>query len=355
MTASMNLIIFVVVSSVVLTSCEDINLASFNVRIFGQQKVMNQDVVDVLVQRFRDKSETAIEELLRQVNEVNDDAFNHVISDRLGRTSSKEQYSFFYKTSVFTLVDSYIYDDPGDIFEREPFNVRLRVNNWDLVLSAIHTKPDDAVIELSRMVDVYEDLVKRWDLKDVLILGDFNADCSYVRQKEWPEVRLRSDQRFQWYIGDDADTTVLESTDCAYDRFAIAGEDLQKAVSSYKVFDFETEFGISKELAESVSDHYPIEMTLSDEAFNTASEHSTTDGNGRGSGVRCKGLISCNALWISSSSVGLCYSISCGGSEEGGMQFTMFAYLSFDFLCFFGGWGVGHKGENIRKYVHFTE
>lgn len=31
-------------------------------------------------------------------------------------------------------------------------------------------------------------------------------------------------------------------------RFAIAGEDLQKAVSSYKVFDFETEFGISKEL-----------------------------------------------------------------------------------------------------------
>lgn len=35
----------------------------------------------------------------------------------------------------------------------------------DLVLSAIHTKPDDAVIELSRMVDVYEDLVERWDLK----------------------------------------------------------------------------------------------------------------------------------------------------------------------------------------------
>ncbi|PIK40039.1 putative deoxyribonuclease-1 [Apostichopus japonicus] len=324
MTASMNLVIFVVVSSVVLTSCENINLASFNVRIFGQQKVMNQDVVDVLVQiisrydviliqEIRDKSETAIEELLRQVNEVNDDAFSHVISDRLGRTSSKEQYSFFYKNSVFTLVDSYLYDDPGDIFEREPFNVRLRVNNWalpDLVLSAIHTKPDDAVIELSRMVDVYEDLVERWDLKDVLILGDFNADCSYVRQKEWPEVRLRSDQRFQWYIGDDADTTVRESTDCAYDRFTIAGEDLQKAVSSYKVFDFETEFGISKELAESVSDHYPIEMTLSDEAFNTASEHSTTDGNGRGSGVRCKGLTSWYLFWISSLLCGICYSIS---------------------------------------------
>jgi hypothetical protein len=50
-----------------------------------------------------------------------------------------------------------------------------------------------------------------------MILGDLNADCSYVPQSQWPNISLRTREEFIWWIGDSVDTTV-KSTDCAYDR-----------------------------------------------------------------------------------------------------------------------------------------
>lgn len=50
-----------------------------------------------------------------------------------------------------------------------------------------------------------------------MFLGDFNADCSYVKQSDWASIRLRSSDIFKWLIPDSADSTVGKS-DCAYDR-----------------------------------------------------------------------------------------------------------------------------------------
>ncbi len=50
-----------------------------------------------------------------------------------------------------------------------------------------------------------------------MLMGDFNADCSYVTTSQWSSIRLRTSSAFQWLIPDSADTTVT-STDCAYDR-----------------------------------------------------------------------------------------------------------------------------------------
>lgn len=49
-------------------------------------------------------------------------------------------------------------------------------------------------------------------------MGDFNAGCSYVPKKAWKDIRLRMDPKFVWLIGDQEDTTVKKSTNCAYDR-----------------------------------------------------------------------------------------------------------------------------------------
>lgn len=57
-----------------------------------------------------------------------------------------------------------------------------------------------------------------------MILGDLNAGCSYVTIKGWRAVRLRSDPKFHWLIGDEQDTTVREKTHCAYDRSAKTAE-----------------------------------------------------------------------------------------------------------------------------------
>ena len=88
----------------------------------------------------------------------------------------------------------------------------------DFALAAIHTSPSKAASEIDRLVDVYDDIKQRWKLKDVMILGDFNSGCSYVRTSSWPKIRLATDRRFYWLIPNDADTTVGRS-DCAYDRY----------------------------------------------------------------------------------------------------------------------------------------
>ena len=87
-----------------------------------------------------------------------------------------------------------------------------------LALIAVHLKPENVVSELNELAVVHEDITRRWSTNDVLILGDFNADCSYLSQRETDELRLRNYPNFHWLIPDDTDTTVTNS-DCAYDRY----------------------------------------------------------------------------------------------------------------------------------------
>lgn len=54
--------------------------------------------------------------------------------------------------------------------------------------------------------------------QNFIFMGDFNAGCSYVPKKAWKNIRLRTDPKFVWLIGDREDTTVKKSTSCAYDR-----------------------------------------------------------------------------------------------------------------------------------------
>ena len=85
-------------------------------------------------------------------------------------------------------------------------------------MAAIHTKPTEAVSEIDRLVDVYDDITRRWSLNDVIILGDFNAGCSYVTKSAWEKIRLATDRRFYWLFSDHVDTTATMS-DCPYDRY----------------------------------------------------------------------------------------------------------------------------------------
>lgn len=95
-------------------------------------------------------------------------------------------------------------------------------------------------------------------------MGDFNAGCSYVPQKQWKNIRLRTHSEFVWLIGDKNDTTVKESTSCPYDRIVVRGQKLIDAVvpHSANIFDFQDNFQLSEEQALGVSDHFPVEFEL---------------------------------------------------------------------------------------------
>jgi len=253
-------------------------VGAFNIQIFGQAKMGKPDVVNVLkkilirydivlIQEIRDAANTAIQELLREVNSMGAGTWQMMLSERLGRTSSKEQYAFFYKQSTVGVVNVHQWPDVGDVFEREPYIVRFRpTSNYavgDFAFLGIHVKPDDAVVENDRLVDVYNSVSAMWNLPEMLIGGDLNADCSYVGANDWAKIRLRTDSRFLWTIPDTADTTVT-NTNCAYDRMILAGTRLRNnyVASSGVVHRFDTVQGISNQLALDTSDHYPVEIRL---------------------------------------------------------------------------------------------
>lgn len=73
---------------------------------------------------------------------------------------------------------------------------------WALGASIVHRAPG-------------QPMAVSW--QDVMLMGDFNADCSYVTSSQWSSIRLRTSSTFQWLIPDSADTTAT-STNCAYDR-----------------------------------------------------------------------------------------------------------------------------------------
>ena len=100
---------------------------------------------------------------------------------------------------------------------------------------AIHTKPDDAVSEVDKLVDVYDDVIKRWEIKNIVIMGDFNAACSYVRDTEWKNIRLANDKRFWWLIDDCQDTT-LKGSRCAYDRYYRATTTVKGSRCAYDMY-----------------------------------------------------------------------------------------------------------------------
>ena len=54
----------------------------------------------VVVQEIRDKSNTAAHELLEVINLPLVDKYSLLLSDRLGHSTSKEQYGYYYKGSV---------------------------------------------------------------------------------------------------------------------------------------------------------------------------------------------------------------------------------------------------------------
>ncbi|XP_075039579.1 deoxyribonuclease-1-like [Mixophyes fleayi] len=258
-------------------------IASFNIRRFGLKKckdcnvfpfitqiVSRYDII-VLLEVF-DAKEQAAKRLVEQLNSTCEDgaSYKYVISKPLGRNDYKEQYLYIYQGDLVTVKDQYQYMDmqPGDedSFAREPFIVRFQSKKTavkDFVLIPVHTTPKDSVQEIDELYDVYLDVKEKWGTENIMLLGDFNADGSYVSNKKMKTIRLRTDKRFHWLITDDKDTTATNTTDCTYDRIVVHDDLIQYIVpDSAKPFNFQVEYKLTDEQALAVSDHYPVEVEL---------------------------------------------------------------------------------------------
>ena len=246
---------------------QTIAVASFNIQVFGQSKIKKSEVMDVLskiikrydivaIQEVRSKEQNIIPALLNLVNDA-DAQYDYVISERLGRTTSKEQYVFVYNTKTVTLIanSDYVVDDPNDVFEREPFVAYFRSGNFDFKIVNNHIKPDDAGEELKQLAVVINSIYSSSSEKDIIVLGDMNADGSYFNEDNLGAVFPTWIQ----LIGNDENTTVAVS-DNTYDRMMTRDTTANvEYTGASEVFRWDTEYGITDiDFIKKVSDHYPV-------------------------------------------------------------------------------------------------
>jgi deoxyribonuclease-1-like protein len=259
-------------SSIILTPADTngtIKVGAFNIQVFGTSKASKPEVMGVLskiirnydviaVQEIRDSSQTALPALRDAVNAIGTPQYDYIVSERLGRTTSKEQYAYLYNTQTIQQIGSpYTYLDSNDLFHREPFVAEFKTKNgnFDFILVTIHTDPDTATQEINDLTKVVEDAKSKYQGEgDFIVMGDLNADCNYFNENS--QSPLRSSD-YYWVINNSVDTTT-KSTDCTYDRVISTSPAQMDYTGDSGVFRFDTAYNLNYDSTIAVSDHYPV-------------------------------------------------------------------------------------------------
>ncbi|XP_036912852.1 deoxyribonuclease-1-like 1 [Sturnira hondurensis] len=252
-------------------------ICAFNAQRLTLAKVAREHVMDTLVrilarcdimvlQEVVDPSPSVINLLIRELNRYDGSGpYSFLSSPSLGRSTYTEKYVYIYRSHKTQVQDHYLYDDKDDVFAREPFVAQFTLPSKvlpSLVLVPLHTTPKAVEKELNALYDVFLDVSQHWQSKDMILLGDFNADCASLAKKRLGELILRTQADFYWAIADEEDTTVRASTHCAYDRIVLHGERCRSLLHTATAFNFPRVFQLTEEEALNISDHYPVEVEL---------------------------------------------------------------------------------------------
>ncbi len=255
-----------------LAWCDTLLVASFNLENIGPTKLSDpvavSAIVDVIrtfdiiaLQEVRGSADLVYTSLVRVVNGGSDNGpYRFVSGPQVGSGSYFEQYGFIYDATrvAHTEGDWELYPDHGEAFARPPLLARFStLAGFDFVLADVHISPDDAQAEIDELVYVMKYGRDRWpSQKDVIILGDLNADCSYFSE-EGNLSPLRQ-PHYRWVIGDELDTTTAKSS-YTYDRIVFdrtwTDEDF---TGNHGVLRIDEVFGFSAEVTDAVSNHSPV-------------------------------------------------------------------------------------------------
>ncbi|XP_052026036.1 deoxyribonuclease-1-like 1 isoform X1 [Apodemus sylvaticus] len=258
---------------------EAFRICAFNAHRLTLAKVTKDSVMDTLVQILArcdimvlqevvDSSQNTVPFLLQKLKSIFDSSRSYTFlnSSLLGRSTYKEKYVYIYRSDKTKILNFYQYNDTDDIFAREPFVAQFTLPSKVLpsvVLVPLHTTPKDVEKELNALYHVFLDVSQRWQNENVILLGDFNADCASLSKKRLNSLLLRTNAGFHWVIPDGEDTTVRASTNCTYDRIVMHGQGCQRLLKAAATFDFPKRFQLTEEEALRISDHYPVEVELS--------------------------------------------------------------------------------------------
>ena len=252
-----------------IKSKNNVIIASFNIQVFGKKKSSKPKVLDTIakivsifdiiaIQEIQDKTGLTIKRLHSKIKKD----YSYVIGPRVGYSKRrKEQYAYFYRKEMVEYISSYTYNDTLDEFSRDPFiaHFKLKYLKQHLVLINIHTPPKFALREIRKLPDVIEDAYAKYSEKNIILLGDFNADCAYFDENSYE--RIFPPLKYAWAIENKRDTTV-SLTNCTYDRIVLTINMLKYYDFQSGVLKFNKIFRLPRKKALKISDHYPVWIKL---------------------------------------------------------------------------------------------
>jgi len=241
-------------------------IGAFNIQVLGQSKISDRNVANILadvirkfdviaIQELRWHDDSVIVQLMNLVNQ-NENRYDYVISERLGRTSSKEQYVFVYDRSRVRVVgESFIVPDRQDYWHREPMASTFQVKGpppsqaFTFTLLNIHTDPDEVAREMNALPLAIDFVRRVTGDDDVIVLGDLNTSAAQM-------YGVATMPNIVALIGPHVSTKT--NSQKSLDNLLLDRLLTTEFAGASGVFDLQTFYHLSPEQAARVSDHLPV-------------------------------------------------------------------------------------------------
>jgi len=291
-----------------ISSLFAIRIGSFNLHQYGKAKAGNKTTTNyiasiintfdlAIIQEISDVSLSAPFVLLDAINAIAaPKTYTMSLSERLGDSNTKEQYAFINResTSGVQLVSAYVFHDTADYYERPPYVATYKVKSRKqsgvdyFTIINMHLRPDDAYLEMTHLRKVIDEFIKKNPqyftginavqqnvveptatnkphLKTkhpIILVGDMNADCTYISAKKQQDLRNIHFADFTWMINNEVKTNTRQS--CTYDRILINGDNFVKAIvpKSNSTMRYDQIFNMSLTQALAISDHFPVQFDI---------------------------------------------------------------------------------------------
>ncbi|QDS91182.1 Endonuclease/Exonuclease/phosphatase family protein [Rosistilla ulvae] len=246
---------------------ETLAIATFNIQVFGVKKAEDLEVMQYLalilrqfdviaVQEIRSLDRAPVDQLLSLVNSTGEQ-YQVVLSERLGRTDSKEQYAYIWDSRRVEMVEgsNYLVNDDADFMHREPFVASFRAlqagavgaQPFSFTMINVHTDPDETDQELNVLDDVFQS-VRAYEFSedDFILAGDLNVET--IQLGELGQIQgVESVNREQ------TNTAGSRSID-----HILIDRTVTTEFRSAGVINYERDLKLPRELADRISDHRPV-------------------------------------------------------------------------------------------------
>lgn len=242
-------------------------IGSFNIQVFGTSKLAKPDVARLLVEVVRRFDLVAIQELratdqgvldqfLQMLNQAGGN-YRYVVGERLGTSTSKEQYTYVYDAAKLRVTHqpTTVRDLQG-VMPRPPLATRFQCielperQGFTFTLLNVHTAPDQAERELKALQDVVATTRKLFPMEDdIIVLGDFNASTKQIAAVAWFPAQATAIPE-QWM------TNTRQSKN--YDNLVFDGRSTNEYSGRSGVFNYQQLYQLTLEQALQVSDHCPV-------------------------------------------------------------------------------------------------